>query len=77
MSEKYQGTPMACLRSTFINSTYSRTYNVLPTQPSFTLVAEVDAVKESSVKHRLTNPKIQALLKEIINDDDPYRNVTP
>ena len=61
----------------FINSTYSRTYNVPPTQPSLTFVAAADAVKESSVKHRPKNPKIQALLNEIFNDDDPDRNVTP
>ena len=54
----------------------SPTYNPPTQPPPPTSVADA-AVKESSVKHRLTNPKIQSLLDEIINDDDPDRNVTP
>ena len=65
---------------TFINSTYSRTYNVpTPTTqppPTFNAAAAAAAGEESSVKRRLTNPKIQALLNEIINDNDLDRNVT-
>ena len=48
------------------------TYNV-PTQLLPTFVAA--AVKETSVEHRPTNPKIKSLLEEIINDDLD-RNVT-
>ena len=47
------------------------TYNV-STQPPPTFVAA--AVKESSLEPRPKNPKIQALLDKIVNDD-PRRNV--
>ena len=53
----------------------SPTYNI-STQPPHppTFVAAV--VKESSLEPRPKNPKIQALLDEIVNDD-PRRNVLP
>ena len=62
---------------TFNNSTYSRIYNVSPTQPSLT-PAVASADKDSSCEKRPTNPKIQALLNEIINDgDDSKRHAPP
>ena len=44
------------------------------TEPTF---VAADAVKESFLKPRQTNPKILALIEEIVNDDDPKRNVPP
>ena len=54
----------------------SRTYNIStqpPPPPTFVAAA---AAKESSLEPRPKNPKIQALLDEIVNDD-PRRNVSP
>ena len=52
----------------------SHTYNI-STQPLPTFAAAAAAVvKESSLEPRPKNPKIQALLDEIVNDD-PRRNV--
>ena len=53
----------------------SHTYNIStrpPPPPTFVAAA----VKESSLEPRPKNPKIQALLDEIVNDD-PRRNVPP
>ena len=48
----------------------------IPTQVPSTFIAA--AVKESSPhKHRPKNPKIQALLDEIVNDCDSKRHVSP
>ena len=54
----------------------SHTYNIStqPPPPPPTFVAA--AVKESSLEPRPKNPKIQALLDEIVNDD-PKRHVPP
>ena len=65
---------------TFINSTYSRTYNVPSTHSPPTFVATVDDDKNTSCEKKTTNPKIQALVNAIINDDDgndPKRHVKP
>ena len=58
----------------------TRIYNVSSAQPPLTfVVADDDDDKDSSCEKRPTNPKIQALLNEIINDgdNDPKRYVKP
>ena len=60
-------------RSTSIStSSIAGTYNVSPTQPSPSTFVDAAAVKESSSSYepRPKNPKIQALLDEIVNDND-------